>query len=273
MRGASRKVREYRAPISLLFAQARAKLPLVFILVIFNGIAISSSAQRAVDTTDSHVRKVAHATMSPSSPGDSSQGEYADLKLSNSVRQLAHWTGLPPKTMFHLCWDFNFFLMLALIFWKGGPLLAEALQARSRSIRRAIEDAQRLAEDAAKRLAQVEKRWAEIDSEIEAIRARAETEMNYEEQILNARASEDVRRIMEYSQSEIGRLAQRARSELKAFAGGLAVSLARKSIRIDERTDQDLVKGFIEGLQPSHEHTPTTAQPPMQSVRDPVATI
>jgi F0F1-type ATP synthase membrane subunit b/b' len=97
--------------------------------------------------------------------------------------------------------------------------------------------------------------------------------MNYEEQILNARASEDVRRIMEYSQAEIGRLAERARSELKAFAGGLAVSLARESIRIDKRTDQDLVKGFIEGLQPSHEQAPPTAQPPMQSIRDPVATI
>jgi len=198
MTGVSRKGREYKAPISLLSAHVRAKLGLVFILVSLNGIAISSSAQRAVDTPDSHVRKVANATMSPSSSEDSSQGEYADLKLSNSVRQVARWAGLPPKTMYHLCWDFNFFLMLALIFWKGGPLLAEAVQARSRSIRRAIEDAQRLAEDAAKRLAQVEKRWAEIDSEIEAIRARAETEMQYEEQILNARASEDIRRIMEY---------------------------------------------------------------------------
>lgn len=265
MRGASRKVREYKAPILLLFAQARAKLPLVFTLVIFNGIAISSSAQRAVDTPDAQLRGSAHTAMAPSSSEDSSQGEYADLKLSNSVRQLAHWTTLPPETTFHLCWDFNFFLMLALIFWKGGPLLAEALQARSRSIRSAIEDAQRLAEDAAKRLAQVEKRWAELDSEIEAIRARAETEMNHEEQILNVRASEDVRRITEYSQPEIARLAQRARSELKAFAGGLAVSLARESIRIDKRTDQDLVKGFIEGLQPSYEHAPTTAQPPMQT--------
>jgi F0F1-type ATP synthase membrane subunit b/b' len=241
-------------------------------LVIFNGIAISSSAQRAVDAPDAQLRS-AHVAMSPSSSEDSSQGEYADLKLSNSVRQLAHWTGLPPKTTFHLCWDLNFFLMLALIFWKGAPLLAEALRARSRSIRRAIEDAQRLAADAAKRLAQIEKRWAQLDSEIEAIRARAETETHYEEQLLNARTAEETRRIIENSQSEIDRAAQRARSELKAFMGGLAVSRARKSIQIDKRTDQDLVKGFIEGLQPSHEHAPTTAQPPMQSVGDSVATI
>ena len=69
-------------------------------LVIFIGIAISSSAQRAVDAPDAQLRS-AHIAMSPSSSEDSSQGEYADLKLSNSVRQLAHWTGLPPKTIFH----------------------------------------------------------------------------------------------------------------------------------------------------------------------------
>ena len=163
-------------------------------------------------------------------------------------------------------------LLLALIIWKGGPLLAEALQARSTSIRRTIDDAQRLAADAAKRLAQVEKRWAELDSEIEAIRARAETEMHYEEQILNARASEDVRRIMEYSQSEIGRLAQRARSELKAFAGGLAVSLAHESLRIDKSTDQALVKGFVDGPLQTAEFTQTTAQT-VQGDREPVARI
>ena len=242
-------------------------------LAIFNGIAISSSAQRAVDAPDAHLPGSAHAAMSPSSSGDSSQGEYADLKLSNSVRQLARWTGLPPKTIFHLCWDFNFFLMLALILWKGGPLLSEAVQARSRLIRRAIEDAQRLAADAAKRLAQVEKRWAQLDSEIEAILARAETEMHYEEQILNARASEDVRRIMENSQSEIDRAALRARSELKAFVGGLAVSLARESIEIDRRTDQELVKSFVDGLPQNAEFTQTTEQTPRQSGRDSVATI
>ena len=242
-------------------------------LVIFNGIAISSSAQRAVDAPDAQLRGSAHAAMSPSSSGDYSQGEYADLKLSYPVRQLANWAGLPPPTIFHLCWDFNFLLMMVLIFWKGGPLLAEALQARSRSIRRAIEDAQRLAADAAKRLAQVEKRWAQLDSEIEAIRARAETEMQYEEQILNARASEDIRRIMEYSQSEIDRAAQRARSELKAFVGGLAVSLARKSIQIDKRTDQELVKGFVSGFQQSNEFAQTTTQPSVQSDRELVRRI
>ena len=237
-------------------------------LVIFNGIAISSSAQRAVDAPDAQLRRSAHAAMSPSSSGDYSQGEYADLKLSYSVRQLANWAGLPPPTIFHLCWDLNFFLMLALILWKGGPLLSEAFQARSRSIRRAMDAAQRLAEDAAKRLAEVEDRLAKLDSEIAAIGARAEMGMHHEEQLLNARTAEEIHRIRENSQSEIDRAAQRARSELKAFVGGLAVSLARKSIQIDKRTDQELVKGFVSGFQQSNEFAQTTTQPSVQSDRE-----
>ncbi len=251
----------------MVFDHAGAKLQLVLILVMFNGIAISASAQRTVDKRDSEVRPVAHATMSPSSSGDSSQSETADFKLSYAVRQLGRLTGLPPNTIFHLCWNFNFFLMLGVIIWKGGPLLKDALQSRSRSIRRAIEEAQRLAEDAAKRLAEVEKRWAQLDTEIAVIQEHAETQMNSEEQILRARTAGDICRIMEYSQSEIDRAAQRARHELKAFAADLSVSLARESIQINKRTDEELVKGFIDGLG-HQEFAQTAAQSPAQGNRE-----
>jgi F0F1-type ATP synthase membrane subunit b/b' len=270
MTEALRNTRESKTSISLAFPHAGAKLQLGLALVMFTGITISASAQRIVNTRDPKVRVVAHATISPSSSGDSSQGEYADLKLSNSVRQLAHLGGLPPKMIFHLCWDFNFFLMLALIFWKGGPPLSEALRARSRSVRRAIEEAQRVAEEAAIRLAEVEKRWAQLDSEIAAISAVAKAEMNHYEQLLSTKTAEDIRRIMEYSQSEIDRAAQRARHELKAFAADLAVSLARESILINKRTDEKLVKSFIEGLR-HQEVAQGTAQPPAQGNRELVA--
>ena len=234
-------------------------------LVMFNGITISANAQRTVDTRDSKAQRVAHATMSPSPSRESSQMEYANLKLSHSVRQLAHLAGLTPNTIFHLCRDFNFFVLLGLTFWKGGPLLTNALQARSRSIQRAIEEAQRFAEEAALRLADVEKRWAQLDSAIAAIRALAEVEVKHEEQVLGARTTEDIRRLGEFSQSEIDSAAQRARHELKAFAGGLAVSLARASIQINKRTDEELVKSFIEGLG-HQEFAQTTVQHPAQAV-------
>jgi len=216
-------------------------------LAMFHAISISANAQRA-DSRDSKERPAAHTTLSPSSTRDSSQHDYADLKLSSSVRRLAHIAGLSPETTFQLCWGFNFTLMVALMFWKGWPLLTAAFEARSRSIRRAIDEAQHLGEDARKRLAEVDRRWAQLDFEIAAIRAHAEAQMKNEEQILSTRTTEDIRRIMEYANSEIDRGAQQARRELKAFVAVLAVSLARQSIRIDERSDQELVKGFIEGL-------------------------
>jgi len=159
---------------------------------------------------------------------------------------------------------------VGLILWNGGPLLTKPLQARSRSIRRAIDEAQRLAADAAIRLAGVEKRWAQLDFEIAAIRALAEAQTNYEEQVLNATTTADVRRIMEYSQSEIERATQLARHELKAFAADLGIHIARQSIKIDEKTDQGLLNGFIEGLG-DQEFAQNTAQLPMQSDRELVA--
>jgi F0F1-type ATP synthase membrane subunit b/b' len=254
-----------KTSISLLLAHAGARLKVILMLVMFNVIAISTSAQSAVGSRDPQGRQLAHATVSPNSPQDSSQDEYADLKLSSSVRYLAHFARLSPETTLHLSYDFNFVLMLALILWKGGPLLSAALQARSRSIRRAIDEAQQLSQDARKRLAEVEKRWAQLDSAIAAIQAHAEAEMKNEERVLTARTTEDIRRILEYSQFEIGKVAEGARCELKAFAADLAVSLARQSIRIDERTDQELVKGLIQGLG-RKQFAQTTSQPPAQAV-------
>jgi len=81
-----------------------------------------------------------------------------------------------------------------------------------------------------------------------------------QEQILGTRTTSDIRRIMEYAKFEIDRAAQRARDDLKASTAGLAVSLARQSIRIDERSDQELVRGFIEGL--SHYETGSASSQP-----------
>ena len=72
--------------------------------------------------------------------------------------------------------------------------------------------------------------------------------MKREEELLSAKTSEEIRRIMEYSQFEIDQASRRIRDELKTFAAGLAVSLASESIHIDKRTDQALIKGFTQSL-------------------------
>jgi len=202
------------------------------------------------------------STASKGSQIDSGNDGYKEFTHSQSIRRLAHWIGLSTNATFHLCSASNFLLMLALIYWKGCPRLTAAIRARSSLIRQKIEEAQFLSEEAQRRLAEIERRWAQLDFEIAAIQAVAEAGIENEEQALLAATAEDARRILEYSQHEIGVAAQRARHDLKAFAADLAVSIARQSMRIDERTDRDLIRAFVNEL----EHRDETAQTKPESL-------
>jgi F0F1-type ATP synthase membrane subunit b/b' len=150
--------------------------------------------------------------------------------------------------------------MVALIYWKGYPRLTAVLRERSSLIKWTIEEAQLLSEEAQRGLAEIESRWAQLDSEIAATKAAAEAGMENEEQALLAATAEDTRRILEYSEHEIVLAAQRARRELTAFAADLAVSIARQRIRIDERTDQDLISAFVNELEHHDEIAETTLE-------------
>ena len=214
----------------------------------------------------SSTRLVSATTASKSTQIDSGGETYREFTRSQSVRRLAHWIGLSSDATFHLCSALNFLLMLALIYWKGCPRLTAVLRERSRLIRRTIEEAQLLSEEARRRLAEIESQWAQLDSKIAAIQAVAETGMENEEQALLAATAEDARRILEYSQHEIGVAAHRARHELKAFAADLAVSIARRSIRIDEKTDRDLIRAFVKELGHGDEIAQTTREPSTHAI-------
>ena len=208
----------------------------------------------------SSTRLVSATTASKNTQIDSGDETYREFTRSQSVRRLAHWIGLSSDATFHLCSALNFLLMLALIYWKGCPRLTAVLRERSSLIRRTIEEAQLLSEEGQRRLAEIESRWAQLDSEIAAIQTVAEAGTKNEEQDLLAAIAEDTRRILEYSEHEIVLAAQRARRELKAFAGDLAVSIARQRIQIDERTDQDLIRAFVKELEHRDEIAETTLE-------------
>jgi F0F1-type ATP synthase membrane subunit b/b' len=203
---------------------------------------------------------VSETTASKRSQIDSGDETHREFTHSQSVRRLAGWIGLSSDATSHLCSALNFLVMVAFIYWKGYPRLTAVLRERSSMIRRAIEEAQHLSEEARQRLEEIENRWAQLDSQIAAIQAVAEAGMENEKQALLAATAEDARRILEYSQREIGVAAQRARHELKAFAADLAVSIARRSIRIDERTDRDLIRAFVKELEHGDEIAQTTRE-------------
>lgn len=203
---------------------------------------------------------ISDTTASKSAQVDPDDDRFKEFTYSHSVRRLARWIGLSSNATFHLCSAFNFLLMLVVIYWKGCPRLAAALRARSRLIRQTIEEAQLLSQEVQRRLAEIEIQWAQLDSQIAAIQAVGEADMENEEQALLAATAEDAHRILEYSQHEIAVAAQRARHELKGFAADLAVSVARRSIRIDERTDRDLIGAFVKELEHSDEIAQTTPE-------------
>ena len=148
-----------------------------------------------------------------------------------------------------MCLYFNFFLLVALIYWKAKPILTAVAQERSMSIKRAIEESQRLGDEARSKLTEIEKRWAQLDREIAAIQASAEAQMKQEEQLMLGETAADVHRILENSEREIEAAVRQARNQLRAFAANLAVSLAQQSILIDEKTDQDLIGAFVTELE------------------------
>jgi len=189
------------------------------------------------------------AAVSPSSVADACHDQYPELRCSASVRRLSDWLGFSLEATSHVCRYFNFLLLVALIYWKAKPILTAVAQERSMSIKQAIEEGQQLEDEARTKLAEIEKRWAQLDHEIAAIQASAEAQVKQEEQLMLGKTAEDVRRILENSEREIGAAVRHARIELRAFAANLAVSIAHQSMRIDEKTDQNLIGAFVSELQ------------------------
>ena len=202
-----------------------------------------------------HYLSRAHQMSAHDSAIESSQDEYSELRNSPSVVRTAHWIGLPSQTTSSLCRAFNFCVMLLLIYWKGWPRAKAAFESRSRLIRFTLEQAQQLTADSRTRLAEIENRFTHLDSEIAALRSVAEAATLQHEQEILAATSKDIQRVLANSEHEIGVAAERARRELIAFAAGLATSIASQSVRVDERTDKDLVRFLVNAMEPSNRAT------------------
>ena len=78
----------------------------------------------------------------------------------------------------------------------------------------------------------------------DSLEASAETEGAAEEARIQAAAEEDARKIVLSAEQEVAAAVKAARRQLTAYAGDLAVGLARKQIHVDAATDQALVRNF-----------------------------
>ncbi len=116
---------------------------------------------------------------------------------------------------------------------------------RTQAIQKGIREAQAASAEAKQRLGDIEARLAKLDSEVAEIRSSAEREAAAEEQRILQAAEEDKRKVLEGVETEISAIARNARRELKTYAATLAVDLASRKIKVDESTDQVLLREFV----------------------------
>jgi F-type H+-transporting ATPase subunit b len=194
------------------------------------------------------VQQQAAASAANEVPENTDEEENAQFKYSSIVRFLAGKLGVPKEAVY---WGFlviNFGILMAGVVWLVRKMMPHGFAPRTAEIRKALDEARRVSAEANTRLSEIEGRLARLDSEISSIRAAAEADFSVEEQRIKADAERDGRHVVAMAEQEISAAARSAQRDLKAFAASLAVDLAEKKIRVDETTDQALVRRFASQL-------------------------
>jgi F-type H+-transporting ATPase subunit b len=76
------------------------------------------------------------------------------------------------------------------------------------------------------------------------MRSEAEENARTEERRIQQSSEDERQRIVSSAQQEIDMAANAARRDLKSYAAELAIDLAEKKIRINQQTDEALVREF-----------------------------
>jgi F-type H+-transporting ATPase subunit b len=170
--------------------------------------------------------------------------ENIQFKYSPIVRKVAKATGLSKEAIYWIFLIINFAILASALGWVVKKAMPNGFAPRTAEIQKGIEDARKASAEASARLSEIEGRLAKLDAEITEVKAAAEADFSVEEQRIKAAAEEDAKSVISAAEQEIAAAARTAQRDLKAFAAGLAVDLAEKKIKVDEATDQALVRGF-----------------------------
>jgi F-type H+-transporting ATPase subunit b len=174
--------------------------------------------------------------------------EYSEFKYSNMVARLGRVIGIDAHGMYWVSLVINF-AILALFFWMLlKSRLPQMFRDRTTAIQKALKEAHDASADASRRLADIETRLSKLDAEVADIRAAAEREAAAEEERIRTSAEQDKHKVVEAAESEIAAIARNARHDLKSFVASLAVDIAAHKIKVDDNTDQALVRQFVDHL-------------------------
>lgn len=171
--------------------------------------------------------------------------ENAQFKYSKSVIWLGRLVGLGPHAAYLVYWFLNFVLVVLFFVLLFRSSIPQMFRDRTQAIQKGIRDAQAASADATRRLSDIEARLSKLDSEVAEIRSSAEREAAAEEQRIVQATEEDKRKVLQGVETEVAAIARNARRELKTYAASLAVDLASRQIKVDEPTDQALLREFV----------------------------
>lgn len=178
-------------------------------------------------------------------------GKILEGSSEKAAHQSENWgrpLGLSHDTSYAISLILNFIGIVLLFYFLFRAKIPQMFRDRSDSIQKAIREAQAASAEASEKLKNVETRLGKLDSEVASFRTEVEKQGATEEERIRAAAEEDKRRVVESAKMEIDAMARNARHDLKSYAASLAVDLAGKRIKVDERSDNALVREFVDQL-------------------------
>jgi F-type H+-transporting ATPase subunit b len=243
-------------------AALRVALSFLFTVVAFGVLAAQQPAGSSSSTSlsSANQQQAPSAQQQPSQNPDTVTGEEltgasegevgekeenAQFKYSKSVVWIGQHLGLGPHASYLVFWFLNFVLVVLFFVLLFRSSVPQMFRDRTQAIQKGIREAQAASAEASRRLSDIETRLTKLDAEVAEIRASAESEAVAEEQRIHQAAEEDKRKVLEGVETEIGAIARNARRELKTYAATLAVDLASRKIKVDDTTDQALLREFV----------------------------
>lgn len=120
-------------------------------------------------------------------------------------------------------------------------------RSRTRGIEEGVREAARLRDQAEARAAEIDRRLANLAAEIESLRKSAAEEMAAEGKRIEQETAQQLAKVQANAQQEIATAANQARKDLREYAAGLSLRLARGKIarRLTPAVDESLVDAFV----------------------------
>jgi F0F1-type ATP synthase membrane subunit b/b' len=141
-------------------------------------------------------------------------------------------------------------------FCKGEPRREVAKNAgpffrtRTEEIQKGIREAAAVRAEAEARAAEIEKRIGHLSEEVEALRQKSKEEVAREGERVRAETAQQIEKVQQRAQAEIAAAAKHASQELKAYAAGLAVSMAARQIQqqMSPKDQEHLANVFVDEI-------------------------